>query len=47
MEAVNGKTGMTHSEARDFIRNHFEEFVNRKSTSPRLAKEARRGAPQL
>jgi hypothetical protein len=22
---------MTHSEAREFIRNHFEEFVNRKN----------------
>ena len=31
MEPVNGKTGMTHSEAREFIRNHFEEFVNRKN----------------
>jgi predicted ester cyclase len=30
MEAINAKTGMTHTEARDFIRNHFEEFVNRK-----------------
>ena len=30
-EAVNPKTGMTHSEAREFIRNHFEEFVNRKN----------------
>ena len=22
---------MTHAEAREFIRNHFEDFVNRKS----------------
>jgi len=31
MEPINSKTGMTHSEAREFIRNHFEEFVNRKN----------------
>ena len=31
MELVNGKTGMTHTQARDFIRNHFEEFVNKKN----------------
>ena len=31
MESINPKTGMTHSESRDFIRNHFEEFVNRKN----------------
>jgi predicted SnoaL-like aldol condensation-catalyzing enzyme len=31
MEPINTKTGMTHSEAREFIRNHFEEFVNRKN----------------
>jgi predicted SnoaL-like aldol condensation-catalyzing enzyme len=30
-ESINPKTGMTHSESRDFIRNHFEEFVNRKN----------------
>jgi predicted SnoaL-like aldol condensation-catalyzing enzyme len=30
-EAVNPKTGMTHSEAKEFVRNHFEEFVNRKN----------------
>jgi len=29
--AVNPKTGMTHNEMRDFVRNHFEEFVNRKN----------------
>lgn len=28
---VNPKTGMTHAERREFIRNHFEEFVNRKN----------------
>lgn len=28
---INPKTGMTHEEAREFIRNHFEEFVNRKN----------------
>jgi predicted SnoaL-like aldol condensation-catalyzing enzyme len=27
---VNLKTGMTHDEMREFVRNHFEEFVNRK-----------------
>jgi predicted ester cyclase len=31
LEAVNPKTGMTHAEAREFIRNHFEEFVNKKN----------------
>jgi predicted SnoaL-like aldol condensation-catalyzing enzyme len=31
MESVNAKTGMTHAEARGFIRNHFEEFVNKKN----------------
>src|SRR5437879_1949110 len=31
MEPVNPKTGMTHREAREFIRNHFEEFVNKKN----------------
>jgi len=31
MEPLNPKTGMTHEEAREFIRNHFEEFVNRKN----------------
>jgi predicted ester cyclase len=30
-EAVNPKTGMTHTEAKQFVRNHFEEFVNRKN----------------
>lgn len=31
MEPINAKTGMPHSEARKFIRDHFEEFVNRKN----------------
>jgi predicted ester cyclase len=31
VEPINGKTGMTHSEARAFIRNHFEEFVNKRN----------------
>ena len=31
MEPINTKTGMTHAEAREFIRNHFEEFVNRRN----------------
>lgn len=31
METVNPKTGMTHSEMKTFIRNHFEEFVNRQN----------------
>lgn len=31
MDNVNPKTGMTHAEGRQFIRNHFEEFVNRKN----------------
>jgi predicted ester cyclase len=31
MDAINPKTGMTHTEAREFIRNHFEEFVNKKN----------------
>jgi predicted ester cyclase len=31
METVNPKSGMTHAESREFIRNHFEEFVNRKN----------------
>ena len=28
---LNPKTGMTHHEMREFVRNHFEEFVNRKN----------------
>jgi predicted SnoaL-like aldol condensation-catalyzing enzyme len=31
VDAINAKTGMTHAEAREFIRNHFEEFVNKKN----------------
>jgi predicted ester cyclase len=31
VDAINSKTGMTHVEAREFIRNHFEEFVNKKN----------------
>jgi predicted ester cyclase len=31
MDTVNAKTRMTHAEGREFIRNHFEEFVNRKN----------------
>ena len=30
-ELKNPKTGMTHSEMKEFIRKHFEEFVNRKN----------------
>ena len=30
-ELKNPKTGMTHAEMKEFIRNHFEEFVNRKN----------------
>lgn len=30
-EAVNPKTGMTLAQAKEFVRNHFEEFVNRKN----------------
>ncbi|MDP9091324.1 MAG: ester cyclase [Pseudomonadota bacterium] len=30
-EPLNSKTGMTHAEMKDFIRNHFEEFVNRQN----------------
>ena len=31
MDATNPKTGMTRAQAKEFIRNHFEEFVNRKN----------------
>ena len=31
MEPTNPKSGMTHAQAREFVRNHFEEFVNRKN----------------
>jgi predicted SnoaL-like aldol condensation-catalyzing enzyme len=30
-EIRNPRTGMTHAEMKEFIRNHFEEFVNRKN----------------
>src|SRR5216683_250237 len=30
-EIKNPKTGMTHAEMKEFIRNHFEELVNRKN----------------
>ena len=30
-DSVNPKTGMTHAEMKDFIRNHFEQFVNRQN----------------
>jgi predicted ester cyclase len=31
MTAINVKTGMTHEEARKFIGDHFEEFINKKN----------------
>jgi predicted SnoaL-like aldol condensation-catalyzing enzyme len=31
LEVNNPKTDMTHAEMKEFIRNHFEEFVNRKN----------------
>lgn len=31
MENKNLKTGMTHEEMKEFIRNHFEEFVNKQN----------------
>jgi predicted SnoaL-like aldol condensation-catalyzing enzyme len=30
-ENANPKTGMTYLEMKEFVRNHFEEFVNRKN----------------
>ena len=30
-ETINPKTGMTLTETKEFIRNHFEEFVNHKN----------------
>ena len=33
MDSVNPKTGMTHAEARQFVHNHFEEFVNRRNVA--------------
>src|ERR1700737_3567867 len=35
METINSKSGMTHAESREFIRNHFEEFVNPKNVERR------------
>jgi len=32
-ERVNPETGMTLSEMKEFVRNHFEEFVNHKNLS--------------
>jgi len=31
VDVLNPKTGMTFTEMKDFVRNHFEEFVNRKN----------------
>lgn len=31
LEAINPKTGMTLVEAKEFVRRHFEEFVNQKN----------------
>jgi len=30
-ESVNPKSGMTQTEAKEFVRKHFEEFVNQKN----------------
>jgi predicted SnoaL-like aldol condensation-catalyzing enzyme len=30
-DSVNPKTQMSHAEMKEFVRNHFEEFVNRKN----------------
>jgi predicted SnoaL-like aldol condensation-catalyzing enzyme len=30
-ELLNPKTGMTFAQVKEFVRNHFEEFVNRKN----------------
>jgi len=30
-EIKNPKTGMSHAQMKEFIRDHFEEFVNRKN----------------
>jgi len=30
-EVKNPKTGITHAEMKEFIRNHFEKFVNQKT----------------
>lgn len=31
MNAIHTKTGMTHTEVREFIRNHFEQFVDKQN----------------
>jgi len=31
MSAIDAKTGMAHEEMKQFIRNHFEEFVNKQN----------------
>lgn len=31
LESVNPAVGFTHSEMKEFVRNHFEEFVNQKN----------------
>jgi len=31
MDPVNSKTGMSLAESKEFVRNHFEEFVNKKN----------------
>jgi predicted ester cyclase len=33
MESINPKTGLTHAGSREFIRNHFEEFVNNRNVN--------------
>jgi ketosteroid isomerase-like protein len=30
-DEINSKTGMTSAEAKDFVRRHFEDFVNRQN----------------
>jgi hypothetical protein len=54
MESINPKTGMTLGESREFIRNHFEEFVNRKNVdigsvnfAPDFASRPTRPLPRL
>jgi predicted SnoaL-like aldol condensation-catalyzing enzyme len=31
VEPINPKTGLSQAQAREFVRNHFEEFVNKKN----------------
>ena len=33
MDPVNPKTGMSLAESKQFVRNHFEEFVNKKNVA--------------